>query len=46
MNYLYRNFVDKHRDLFARQPYIVSNLNKVDIRKIKQQTQDFIDSIS
>lgn len=45
MNYLYRNFVDKHRTLFARQPYMVSNLNKVDIAMIRKQAQDFIGSI-
>lgn len=45
MNYLYWNFIDKHRDLFNRQPYIVSNLNKVDIDQIRKQAKDFIDTI-
>lgn len=45
MNYLYRNFVDRHRDLFARQPYIVSNLNKVDIELIRKQAKEFIESM-
>lgn len=45
MNYLYWNFIDQHRDLFKRQPYIVSNLNKMDIEKIRQQAQEFIISI-
>ncbi len=42
MNYLYWNFIDKHRDLFKRQPYIVSNLDKVDIDDIKRQANEFI----
>lgn len=45
MNYLYRNFIDKHREVFKRQPYIVSNLNKVDIQLMKKQAQEFIDSV-
>ncbi len=46
MNYLYWNFIDQHRDLFKRQPYIVSNLSKMNIEQIKQQAQEFIDTIS
>ncbi len=46
MNYLYRNFVEKHRSFFARQPYIVSNLKKIDITKVKQQAQTFINQIT
>lgn len=43
MNYLYRNFVDKHADLFKRQAYIVSNLHKMDVTYIRKQAQNFID---
>jgi|GEM_PF-2236934 len=46
MNYLYRNFVDTHRALFKRQPYVVSNLQKVDLQQIRLEAQQFIDSIS
>lgn len=46
MNYLYRNFIDKYRDLFKRQPYIVSNLGKVDIKNIRKQAKTFIDTFS
>lgn len=45
MNYLYWNFIDQHRDLFKRQPYIVSNLAKMDIEKMRQQAQDFINQV-
>jgi deoxyribodipyrimidine photolyase-related protein len=45
MNYLYWNFIDQHRDLFKRQPYIVSNLNKMDIEKMRQQAQEFINQV-
>lgn len=46
MNYLYRNFVDTHRALFKRQPYVVSNLQKVDLQQIRLDAQQFIDSVS
>jgi deoxyribodipyrimidine photolyase-like uncharacterized protein len=42
MNYLYWNFIDKHRELFKRQPYIVSNLAKIDIEEMRKQANDFI----
>lgn len=45
MNYLYRNFVDKHRDLFKRQPYVVNTLDKLDIEQIRAEAQDFIDTL-
>ena len=45
MNYLYWNFIDKHRDLFKRQPYIASNLNKIDVELIRKQAQEFIDGV-
>ncbi len=45
-NYLYRNFVDKNRNLFWRQPYIVSNLQKVDIDKIKTMSDTFIKKLT
>ena len=43
MNYLYWNFIDQHRTLFARQPYIVSNLKKIDIEQVRKQAQEFIE---
>lgn len=44
-NYLYRNFIEKHWDLFKRQPYITSNLSKVNITEIKRQAEFFIENI-
>jgi deoxyribodipyrimidine photolyase-related protein len=45
MNYLYWNFIDQHRELFKRQPYIVKNLDKIDIDQMRLQAKAFIDSI-
>jgi len=45
MNYLYWNFIDKHRDLFKRQPYIVSNLDKMDVAEIRRQASEFIATV-
>lgn len=45
MNYLYRTFIDTHKELFRRQPYMVSNLAKIDIDAMKQQTHAFISSL-
>ncbi len=43
MNYLYWNFVSDNKTIFekTRQPFVVRNLEKVDIEKIKQQQQKF-----
>ena len=46
MNYLYWNFVDKNKELFKRQPYMISNLSKVDIDDIRRQSEEFILSLS
>jgi deoxyribodipyrimidine photolyase-like uncharacterized protein len=45
-NYLYRNFVDKHKELFQRQPYIVSNLWKIDIEEMRRQAREFISQVT
>jgi deoxyribodipyrimidine photolyase-related protein len=42
LNYLYRNFVDQHQDLFTRQPYITKHLNTIDREKIRQESQEFL----
>jgi deoxyribodipyrimidine photolyase-related protein len=37
-NYLYWNFVEENKEVFqkTRQPFVVKNLEKVDIEKIKE----------
>ena len=42
-NYLYWNFIDKHRDLFKRQPYIVWNLSRIDVEKVRKQAKEYIE---
>lgn len=43
-NYLYWNFVDENKEIFkkTRQPFIVKNLEKIDIEKIKVLKEKFI----
>ena len=47
-NYLYRNFVDEKKDLFikGRQPFIVNNLVKIDMKIIREQVKKFIKTLS
>ena len=42
-NYLYWNFVHDNKTIFekTRQPFIVKNLEKIDIAKIKEQQAKF-----
>lgn len=48
LNYLYWNFLYNNQSTFqnARQSFILNHLKKLDIDRIKQQSQDFIDSIT
>jgi len=41
-NYLYWNFVADNKTAFARQPFIVKNLEKIDIEKIREQKERFL----
>lgn len=41
-NYLYWNFVAENKTAFARQSFIVKNLEKIDIEKIKEQKERFL----
>ena len=41
-NYLYWSFVAENKTVFARQPFIVKNLEKIDIVKIKEQKERFL----
>lgn len=42
MNYLYWDFVAQNKTAFVRQPFIVKNLEKIDIEKIKEQKEKFL----
>jgi len=48
LNYLYRNFVKKNKEVFVkwRQSFIVKHLEKIDTKAIQKQSYDFISSIS
>lgn len=41
-NYLYRNFINKHQELFSRQPYITTHLKNKDTDMIAEQTKKFL----
>lgn len=47
LNYLYWNFVDTNQETFKqwRQHFILKHLEKLDMKAIRQQTQEFIDSL-
>lgn len=42
-NFLYWNFVNDNKEIFkaTRQPFVVKNLEKIDIEKIKQIKEKF-----
>lgn len=42
-NFLYWNFVDKNKEIFqkTRQPFVVKNLEKIDIEIIKKLKKEF-----
>jgi deoxyribodipyrimidine photolyase-related protein len=42
-NYLYWNFVDKNKETFknTRQPFVVKNLEKIDIEVIEKLKREF-----
>ena len=44
MTHLYWDFIDRHQDIYekGRQPYILSNLRKIDIEKIRSLKAQFI----
>jgi deoxyribodipyrimidine photolyase-related protein len=44
-NYLYWNFVSEHKEVFqkTRQPFVVKNLEKVDIEKINEIKKYYIE---
>lgn len=45
-NYMYWNFVDENKEIFkkTRQPFIVKNLEKIDIKKIKNLKEKSINN--
>lgn len=47
LNYLYRKFIDKNKEVFIkwRQSFILNHLKKIDMEKISQQSRDFIASL-
>ncbi len=47
LNYLYRNFIEKNKEVFIkwRQSFILNHLKKIDMDKISQQSKDFIASL-
>jgi deoxyribodipyrimidine photolyase-related protein len=46
-NYLYWNFVHENKEVFqkTRQPFVVKNLEKIDIEKIKLMKKYYIEKI-
>jgi len=44
-NFLYWDFVSENKTAFARQPFIVKNLEKIDIEKIREQKERFLRKI-
>jgi deoxyribodipyrimidine photolyase-related protein len=44
MNYLYWGFVDDNKEIFqrTRQPFVLKNLEKIDIEKIQELKKKFI----
>jgi len=43
-NFLYWNFVDENKEIFqkTRQPFVVKNLEKIDIKNIIKLKKEFI----
>jgi len=44
LNYMYRNFIEKNKEVFVkwRQSFIVNHLKKIDSEKISRQYEEFI----
>jgi deoxyribodipyrimidine photolyase-related protein len=47
LNYLYRRFLDNYQDTFrkSRQPFLLSHLEKLDLARIHEQSEQFVEQL-